>query len=59
MVIKDSFHIDNICIWKNIKAYYSNDLKVLSEEREGETTFVTVEVKSKREWEQKIRDANR
>ena len=57
--VKHSFHKDNICIWLNIKAYYGDGIKLMSETKNGDRTDVVVMVKTLKSWDEKLKAGNR
>ena len=57
--VKHSFHNDNICIWRNIKAYHNDGLKIVSEVKNGDRTDVVVMVKTLKSWDAKLRAGNK
>ena len=59
ITIEDKFHKDNICILRNIQSYYSTNFELISETFNGDYVDVVVKVRSKKEWLQKRKDANR
>ena len=57
--VKHSFNNDNICIWLNIKSFYSDELKIVSETKNGNRTDVVVMVKTLKSWDEKLKAGNR